>query len=318
MSPRQLTWHRLLPGVITMSVIVVGALAILAFARVGELHGKTYRLYVVADEASGIIDGTDVWLMGRKVGQVRGISFLPPGRDSTAHLLVGLDILSSYRRYIRRDSRAEFRSGGQLVGAQVVYLYMGTNRASEARDGDTLARAQQVDPDGFANAMSRAGEDLPQILRNVRDIGDAFSRSAMRVDALQGHHISGLSLVVERADSLERRLSQGHGTFSLLVGDHTLGDRLSRAERSADSLMRLVRRGDGIVGRLQSDDTLATRLRDVRAALGEIRMEMRSGSGTIGRAASDSAIAWRLGDVERQLSLTMRDMKRHPGRYLPF
>jgi len=66
-------WRKLTGGIVALVAIIGGALAIIAFARVGSLRGDTYTAYIVADQANGIFKGTEVWLQGQKVGVVKGV-----------------------------------------------------------------------------------------------------------------------------------------------------------------------------------------------------------------------------------------------------
>ena len=59
---RPLPWRNLRVGVIAFIVIVGSALGILLFARVGALHGDTTNIYVVSDDAPGVLAGTEVWI----------------------------------------------------------------------------------------------------------------------------------------------------------------------------------------------------------------------------------------------------------------
>lgn len=64
-SPQHRTgWRGLLPGTIIVVVIAALTVAVLVYARVGRLHGDTYRLYIRTDAARGVIKGTEVWLAG--------------------------------------------------------------------------------------------------------------------------------------------------------------------------------------------------------------------------------------------------------------
>ena len=71
-------WRKLTGGIIALIVIIGGAFAIIAFARVGSLKGDTYIAFIAAEQANGIFKGTQVWLQGQKVGVVKDVDFLPP------------------------------------------------------------------------------------------------------------------------------------------------------------------------------------------------------------------------------------------------
>ena len=74
------------------------------FARVGALHGKKVTLYVVADDATGVLSGTEVWLGGMKEGLVTDVSFRPPSTDTLERVLITTQLLKEALPNVRRDS----------------------------------------------------------------------------------------------------------------------------------------------------------------------------------------------------------------------
>src|SRR6185437_2040871 len=93
------------------------------------LHGRTTRLYLVTDVASGVLNGTEVWLAGKKVGLVRSVELRPPATDTAERIAIAMDVLDPYVRYIRRNSDVRIQPGGRLIGAPVVYIDVGTAAA---------------------------------------------------------------------------------------------------------------------------------------------------------------------------------------------
>ena len=73
--PPRLSWSKLLPGLIALTAVIMVALGVLVFAGVGKLRGETMRLYVLADQARGLMGGSEVWLAGQKIGVVEEIGF---------------------------------------------------------------------------------------------------------------------------------------------------------------------------------------------------------------------------------------------------
>src|SRR5947209_17246917 len=138
--------------------MIGGAFAIIAFARVGSLRGDTYRAYIVADQASGILKGTEVWLQGQKVGVVKNVAFRALQTDTAVQTVLEMEVLSQYKQYIRRDSRVEFKPGGTYLGAQVVALRIGSHAAPVLEAGDTLTRVSVIDPEERSNELTEAGE----------------------------------------------------------------------------------------------------------------------------------------------------------------
>src|SRR6476620_2866593 len=166
---RRLVWADVRGGLLALLVLVALSVATLKYARVGALHGDRIRLYVSAGEARGILKGSEVWLLGQKVGLVTDVRFLPPSVSDTVNsLLVAMEVQERYTDAIRRDAVAQFRPGGSLIGAVVVYLNSGSSSTPAIRDGDTIRTSPQADIEGATARFGAAGKELPAILGNVR------------------------------------------------------------------------------------------------------------------------------------------------------
>src|SRR6476661_8508862 len=95
---RRLGWFEVRGGVVACVVLLVTALAILKFSRVGALHGDTFPLYATVGDASGVMKGSEVWLSGQKVGKITDIHFRSPNAADTLHrVAIDMEILSRYQ-----------------------------------------------------------------------------------------------------------------------------------------------------------------------------------------------------------------------------
>src|SRR5881275_1789276 len=114
--PHQLHWRELTGGIIAAAAIALLILVVLVFARVGALHGKKVTLYVVTDEAPGVLAGTEVWLAGEKEGVVKDVTFRPVTVDTLERILIITEVLEEALPSVRRDSYAQIRPGGRMIG----------------------------------------------------------------------------------------------------------------------------------------------------------------------------------------------------------
>jgi phospholipid/cholesterol/gamma-HCH transport system substrate-binding protein len=319
MSRDRLTWRKLVPGVLALAAIVGGALAVLLFARVGALHGDTYRLYALANEARGVIKGTDVWLAGQKVGLVSKITFRSATVDTSARLLLELEVLEDYQPFIRADSYAHIRSGGSLIGAPIVWITTGSHETPELADGDSLASVKQVDTEGIASELAIASRQFPFIVQNVRHLNAQLASMQQLIGGVTGESRGEeLRVLSTRAKSLTRRARTGAGTVSLVMRDTTLLRRATRAIARRDSVMLLLRSKRSSLGRFRRDSTLLRNLSAVRDEVAIVRARLAEPRGTAGRLMRDSALVHELGRVQRELGRTIEDLKRDPARYIAF
>ena len=308
------SWRKLAGGLAAIALIVIGAVSIIAFARVGSLRGKTYIAYILADDASGIFKGTDVWLQGQKVGIVTHVTFRSLPTDTVVQTVLEMEVMSPFQQFIRRDSRVEFKPGGTYIGAQVVALSVGSPDAHELLQGDTLTRVSIIDPDLRSNELSAAGRDLPQIVGSLRAIGSDLSRTSTRFTHM-GARASGLKVFARRLASIEQR--QRNGTLARLLGHHALVDSAQEVLATADSLLDFLN-GPGTLQRMRADTALRVSRARTRAALDSLRVRISREDGTAGRLRDDDALLRGLEELRRQVARTARDVGKYPERYSPF
>ena len=318
---RRLAWSNVRGGLIAIAAIVGICAATLKFARVGALRGDRIRLFVVVGAARGILTGSEVWLMGQKVGRVADIRFRPPSEsDTTARVLVEMEVLEKYREAMHRDAVAQIRPGGSLIGAMVVYLAPGTTAAPTIRDGDTVRAKPQSDVESTTSRFGAATKELPAIVGNVKSIRSTLSSTSGSIGALmqsaqtQRGAMQSASTQLAR---LRRRLVNGNGSLGRIM-DGSLGPRARAAMARADSVRALVGSSSTSLGRFKRDSTLASEVADIRDELATVRASLADSRGTAGRVAHDSAAYMALGDVQREMTLLLADMKKHPLRYNPF
>jgi phospholipid/cholesterol/gamma-HCH transport system substrate-binding protein len=317
-SAQRARWRSLLPGVIITGALAAFTISVLVFARLGRLHGDTYRLYLLTDAARGVIKGTEVWLAGQKVGLVRDIRFAPPNSDTLTRLAIELEVVEKVSDLIRGDSFGQIRSGGSLIGAPVVYLTPGTAGASVLAEGDTVPAKPQVDTEGVTSAVALAGRELPIVMREAKQIRDEMHRATSRLSELQDDGGVSLDAVGSRAAGLTRRATRGQGTLPRLMRERTIMARVAAAMRSADTIRALLASEAKGVGRFKRDSTLLREIASVRDEMSILRGLMAQSRGTAGRVSNDKAVIDALASIERELTRTIEDIKRDPLRYVHF
>jgi ABC-type transporter Mla subunit MlaD len=304
------SWRNLAGGIVALIIIIGGALSIIAFARVGSLKGDTYTAYILADQASGILKGTDVWLQGQKVGVVKAVGFRS---GSAVQTVLQVEVLSPYKQFIRKDSRVEFKPGGTFVGAQVVALRVGSSTAPVLEDGDTLTRVSIIDPDLRSNELTEAGQDFPQIVTSLRSIGSDLSKTQSQFSSL-GEHRSGLQLVMKHMTQFTARKK---GTLPLLTRDHTLNERARIAIKRADSLLDFAHE-PGTLSRMKADSGFSRALASARLELDSVRIRIAREDGAAGRFLSDAQLQRDLEALSNEIARTLADFGKRPDRYSPF
>jgi phospholipid/cholesterol/gamma-HCH transport system substrate-binding protein len=318
---RRLAWSNVRGGLLAITAIVGICAATLKYARVGALRGDRIRLYAVVGAARGVLTGSEVWLMGQKVGRVSDIRFRPPSEsDTLARVLVEMEVLEKYRGAMHRDAVAQIRPGGSLIGAMVVYLAPGTTAAPTIRDGDTVRAKPQSDAETTTAQLSAATKEIPAIVGNVKSIRSSLSSTRGTVGALMQSARSDRGAMQSASTQLARlraRMVNGHGSMGRIM-DGSLGTRARAVMARADSVRALAGSSSTSLGRFKRDSTLVSEVAEIRDELATVRASLAESRGTAGRIAHDSAAFRALGDVQREMTLLLADMKEHPLRYNPF
>jgi hypothetical protein len=314
--PRQLHWKELTGGIIAAAVIAALTIAVVLFARVGGLHGKKVTLYVVTGEAPGVLAGTEVWLAGKKEGEVKDISFRPAAVPELERILIRTEFLKEALPSVRRDSYARIKSSGSLVGAPIVYISSGTAASPPVGDGDTIhARPPAVRPD-LSEDVGALGPAFGKLGAATKQLAANITRPVGTIGSYRAEGLPDLADVTAGMSSLSARAT-GRGTIARVMrGD--LQARASRAIAAADSIRTLVSSNKGNIGRFRRDTTLVTNANHVLAEVDTLRALLSNPVGAIAAAHPDSALTRQLDRTHVLLASLIRDVKSHPMRYIRF
>jgi phospholipid/cholesterol/gamma-HCH transport system substrate-binding protein len=310
-------WSELRIGLLSLAGVAVAVLSILLFARVGALHGDTETLYVTVDHAPGVLAGTDVWLMGRKVGLVKNITFRPVTIDTLQRVAIETQIMADRFHLIRKNSWGDIRAGGNLIGSPVVYIGGGTAAAPPVKSGDTIA---SVPGGGKLGAFGPAIDTLAARLNRVADsTGRVLALMSDRRTSIGQFRSSGMaSIHSARAVSgdIMTRATSGTGTVAL-ARRNAVVEHMRSVIAQKDSIKLLVSSGAGNVGRFRRDSTLMREVAKVRGEVDSLRL-LFSRPGAVSRLRSDTALKREMGQARVQLDSLMADLKKHPLKYISF
>jgi ABC-type transporter Mla subunit MlaD len=319
MGPDRTSWRSLIPGLIAIALIVLSTIALLMFAQVGALRGDTVRVFAATSQARGLLEGSDVWLAGQKVGVVADISFRPVEVSVSERLLIELELLEEYLPQLRGNSFAQIRTGGSLIGAQVVYLTTGTVESPPVRAGDTLRAEPQSDAESVASQIAGASKQFPAIINNVKLLNAQLESARGTLGAFGAEEgVQRIGRLGDRAVDLSGRAFHGDGTIGRVLrrDDHLVRARSAMAR--ADSVLHLLDSRATTFGRLRRDSSLIREISSVQNEISIVRSMLAEPRGTAGRIGADSAIVRQLGLLEREFGALKRDITRDPLRFIAF
>jgi phospholipid/cholesterol/gamma-HCH transport system substrate-binding protein len=292
-------------------------LAVLLFARVGALHGKKVTLYVVTAEAPGVLAGTEVWVAGQKEGVVKDVTFQPPTAPESERVVISTEFLSEVLSSVRRDSYAQIKPGGSLIGTLVVSISPGTTNAAPLGDGDTVYARKGGAVANLSEDISSIGPQFAALGAATRELADKINRPVGTVGNYRARGLPDLPDVTAGMSSLSARATSGNGTIGRAMrGD--LQARASHAMAAADSIRTLMASNRGSLGRFRRDTTLVTKAGLVLAEVDTLRALLSDPVGSIEAAHSDSTLGLQLARTHTLLAALIKDAKSHPLRYIRF
>lgn len=314
---RQLHWRELTTGIVFAAVI--GGLVVLTFlfARVGALHGKKITLYVVSDDATGVLAGTEVWLGGMKEGIVTDVSFRPPSTDTLERVLITTQLLKDALPNVRRDSYAQIRPGGSLIGAVIVYISAGTAPSPALHDGDTVRVRVSSAISNLASDVGTIRPEVAALIAQVQELNTKRASTSGTVGSFTAHGLPQMPEVTARMSRIANKGMQGNGTIGLAMRTNLMG-RATRAMAGADSIRALMASGKGSLGRFKRDTTLITQVTGLMSEMDSVSAKMFDPLGSIVRSHSDSALGRALIRNRALLDSLVKDAKKHPFRYISF
>lgn len=308
------SWRSVSGGVIALTVLVASVVFVATYMRAGALRGDTFRLYVAVSDASNLLEGSDVWLNGRRVGTVKSIGFAPPSAPLDVRVIVGVDILADMRPQIRLDSPAALRTGGSFIGAPVVAIGSGTLSTRMVVPGDTLRAAGKSELEIVASRATETMEQLPALMADARQVMALTKAAGARYSGLLDAD-AGRGAFTENASALASRLSSGRGSAALIMRDTEIRARVTRSMASMDSLRTLLASRSAEFGRFRRDSSLATAVASLRAEVEVLRTMASAPTGTVGRFRTDSALRRGIDGVFLELDSLFADIKKNPMRY---
>lgn len=309
--PRRLSWTDLRGGIISAVAIVAVVLATLFFARVGALHGKKVTLYVLADDATGVLPGTEVWLAGMHSGSVKSIEFRVPAADTLGRLLITTEFLARDLPHVRRDSWAQVQAGGTLLGTPVIYVALGSPASPALSDGDTIHSRPKPRVLDVAGQVSGVMPEVRGLMSELSALNTKLSGPVGTIGNFRAHGMAEAGDIAGGMSRLSGKMAGGTGTIGRAMRGN-LVERASRVMAAADSMMLLTSSGQGSVGRFRRDTTLMTTAKGITAQLDSLRARSQ------GFGGPDSSLTVELARRRALMDSLMKDIKSNPLRYINF
>jgi phospholipid/cholesterol/gamma-HCH transport system substrate-binding protein len=265
--------------VIAVFIVAGLALFLVAIFVIGSkqnMFTSTMKINSVFENVSGLLEGSIVRFNGISVGTVDKINII-----SGDKVMVEMIVVSSVRKFIKRDSQVKIISEG-LIGNKIVDITPGGQDVPSVDEGGWLVSVKPVE-----------AED---IMKSLKETGD------------------NASIVTKDLASIVSKVNNGDGTLGQLINNNSLYN-------GVDSTMRGFATSTGVVNMVlrkiaSSVDVISTevipmtqRIRSITEDIAEISRKMNSSESVVGTLLTDTSFANNLKSVMRNADQTTANLE---------
>lgn len=148
-------------------IIAGSALFLVAIFVIGSkqnLFTSTMKLQSVFGTVSGLQEGSSVRFNGINVGTVNKVEIISGNK-----VRVEMTIVSSVKKFIKRDSKAKVISEG-LIGNKIVDITPGSETVQSIDDGDLLESIKPIEAEDILKSLKETSENASIITKDIANI----------------------------------------------------------------------------------------------------------------------------------------------------
>jgi phospholipid/cholesterol/gamma-HCH transport system substrate-binding protein len=286
---KQLNWFKLRVGIVITLALLLLFLTVFFSGSIEKLFTKRSVVQAQIRNVNGLRIGAPVWFSGVEVGTVTEIA-LEPKCGTLVSLAINKDVMN----LIRKDCVASVLTIG-LLGDKYIDLSSGTAEAAPLQPGDQIQGATQLD---------------------MKDMMEIATKSIKKMNDFIG-----------KLEILVTDIETGGGTFSRLIKDPALYDRMTEVVGSISVAMNDINQQKGSLGMLIKDPTLYKKLTDSSSRMNEILQKidstassvdsfaakLASNNGTLQRLIEDPQLYENLAKGSHQLTLLLEGVDKGEG-----
>jgi len=254
---------------IKLGIFIVTGLALLVFALfyIGSkenLFSKSFDVYAVFENVSGLSQGSAIQFAGINVGSVQSIDIIASNK-----VKVNMSIVSDVKKFIKKDSEASINTDG-LVGNKVLSISSGTPGAASIESGDSLHSVRPLSVGDIINNLNQSTLEVNNLVKDVAEIVDKVNNG----EGTLGQLVNNESLF-KNVDSLMASFTGASAnvnsilTKATLVIDIVTRD-IQNLQGSIDSIVSNVsditqkmNSSQSLVGTLLTDTVFANNIKNI-------------------------------------------------------
>jgi phospholipid/cholesterol/gamma-HCH transport system substrate-binding protein len=135
-----------------------------------NLFTKTFNIYAVFSNVSGLTQGNSVQFAGINVGTVQSIEIIAVDK-----VRVNMNIISDVQQFVKKDSKATINSDG-LVGNKVLSITAGDAAALSVEEGDSIQAVMPISIGDIVNNLNESTKEAQNISKDLAEIMNKVNR----------------------------------------------------------------------------------------------------------------------------------------------
>jgi phospholipid/cholesterol/gamma-HCH transport system substrate-binding protein len=298
-------WSQLKVGVVCGSAFIILAVLIFLLTSTRGIFQDYVMLRTYMEDASGIVQGTEVRLNGIKdvgyLDQVQLSGLQDKGR--TVEFIMKLH--ANYLKEIPSDSVVGI-GAANLLGDKYLNIVRGKS-PQPVHEGAVL--------------QSEQSQDIPEMLASFAHLMSSFQVSLNRVDSLLADVEAGkgniglllkddqfyvrLNAITAEGQQLLADIRHGQGSLSKLIYDPALYDQVIVSLKRVDSIMADVQSGQGTAGKLLKDPALFDSANQTILELKALMADLNAGKGDAGHLLKNTELTDHVNALLTKLDTTL-------------
>lgn len=237
---------------VLVPLLFIPALLIIILVR-SELLENWVELYIRCETATGLKKGTDVNILGTKIGHVRTVTL-----NDNGYVDVELRVKKRFSHFLHKDTKARLKQKNFVVGDWEIDLTIGNSQLPVIDDGDTLAVEYQIRLEKMVETFTQMIAPLESIFASLAK-GEGIIKYIFGEDTL----ISDVHSIIGRINALFTEVNRTLVNANSMID--TIAEFGARGIETVDSLKVFSNHADQLIG------DMGVVVEDIDSLLGDVK-----------------------------------------------